>query len=83
MRQRIKVINTESEIQVVQKKDIQELFTVKDVTAVKVTSSGTRAQIEAKFAARLRRAKASADKHMRELTELVHENHIKTKYFAA
>lgn len=83
MRQRIKTINTTSGIFVVEKKDIKGLFTMKDIAAVKVTTSGTREQIERKFASRVKRAQIEADKHINELTQMVHENHIKTKYFAA
>lgn len=83
MRPRIKVINTESGVKVVQKKDVRGLFTVKDVTAIKVTTSGTRAQIENKLSKRMKQAQIVASEHMRELTELVRQNHIKTKYFAA
>lgn len=85
MRQRIKVINTTSGIMVIQKKNIENgLFTLKQgVSTVKVTTSGTREQIEKKFACRMRNAQKKSFEHMRELTEMVRQNHIKTKYFAA
>lgn len=85
MRQRIKVINTTSGIMVIQKKNIENgLFTLKQgVSMVRVTTSGTREQIEKKFASRVRNAQKASSEHMRELTEMVRQNHIKTKYFAA
>lgn len=83
MRPRIKSVNTVNGVQPIQSKTIKGLFTVHNVKAVRVTTSGTREQIEAKFASRVRRSQQASEKHMEELRKLVHETGRTTKYFAA
>ena len=83
MRPRIKSIKTNNGILPVECKTVKQLFFLEKVTVVKVTTSGTKKQIEAKLARRMIKAQLENDSHMRELEKMVQENHIKTKYFAA
>lgn len=83
MRPRIKSISTVNGVQPIQSKTVKSLFYISNVKAVKVTTSGTPSQIEAKFAKRANQARKQKELHMMELSELVHKNNIKTKYFAA
>lgn len=84
MRPRIKVVNTESGVRVVAKKDIKEMFFSRyGVAAIKITTSGTREQIERKLQKRMRYNRAHALSHREELANLVRTEGIKTKYFAA
>lgn len=83
MRPRIKSVKTNNGILPVECKTVKQLFFLGNITAVKVTTSGTKQQIEAKLARRMRKAQLEQASHMRELAELVQKNHIKTKYFVA
>lgn len=82
MRPRIKSIDMNGAIAPVQSVTIKGLFTTR-VKAVRVTTSGTKEQIEAKFAKRARASRRESEKHLEELAQMVKENGIKTKYFAA
>lgn len=83
MRPRIKSVNTVNGVRPIQSKTIKGLFTVSNVKAVKVTTSGTREQIEAKFASRTRRSQRASEEHLEELRKMIHETGRTTKYFAA
>lgn len=83
MRPRIKSVKTQNGIVPVQVKVKRELFFVGEVTAIKVTTSGTRPEIEHKFKARMDRSRNEHWRHHEELVKLVRDNNIQTKYFAA
>ena len=83
MRQRIKSIKTQNGIKPIETKEIKDLFFLGKVRAVKVTTSGTRNEIQGKFRKRLAAERAKANRHYMELAEMVRTEGIDTKYFAA
>lgn len=83
MRPRIKSISTQNGIKPVLTKEVRDLFYIGKVKAVKVTTSGTRSEIERKFQKKLERSRMESWSHNDEIAKMVHENGIKTKYFAA
>lgn len=83
MRQRIKSIETQNGIKPVETKEIKDLFFLGKVRAVKVTTSGTRDEIQGKFRKRMAVERKKAARHYSELMRMVREDGVKTKYFAA
>lgn len=83
MRQRIKSIKTENGIKPVENKVVKELFFLGKVAAVRVTTSGTRNEIQSKFRKRMAINRSRASQHYQELANMVKQGEIKTKYFVA
>lgn len=83
MRPRIKSVSTQNGIKPILVKEIKDLFYIGKVNAVKVTTSGSRSEIERKFKKKLNRARMESWNHNDEIAKMVREYGIKTKYFVA